>query len=37
MIKSQEYAQRQMAVGVAWRGGRHSLGVRNQEATETKA
>lgn len=29
MIKSQEYAQRQIAVGLAWRGGRHSLGVRN--------
>lgn len=27
MIKNQQYAWRQTAVGVAWRGGKHSLDV----------
>lgn len=37
MIKSQEYAQRQTGVDMAWRGGRHGLGVQNWKAIEAKA
>lgn len=37
MIKHHQHAWRQTAVGVAARGGRHSLGVRNHKDTETKA